>query len=158
MKTPYVLALSALLLGACAQTPDVPVEDVPQTSAEEVVFAPLAFTLPEGWVAESQMNGYTITVPDSKYEVSLDMYLQSSSPLGDQDLSSYTSNDEGITLYYECGGGICFQVAYEGTNYFFGMDVNSTEPVPENLDGIWTPTFDAAADLKAFEESVHLAK
>lgn len=167
MKTPYILALASVLLMACSSQPAVEestTEDdstVVEAQVTEATILPFSFTLPEAWTASyKDAERLTLSVPDSKYEVTLEMRLVASSslPLEGGELET---TDEGIQIFnVGCGGAFdCGNLAYQDQGYNYSFQVSSTEPVPENLDGIWVPHTDVThEDIAAFIATVHLAK
>lgn len=161
MKNSTLAFLPLLFLLACS-TPALPVEEgEPEISASVVVWQDIAFTLPEGWTAEEQMQGYDISVPDENYEVTL-VWTVSQESEGALPLegSEVETTADGIQLYnIGCGGAYyCGNFAYAGQAYGYSFQVRSTQPVPENLDGIWIPDTEVTQeDLEDFIASAHLA-
>ncbi|MEK9159158.1 MAG: hypothetical protein AAB383_00360 [Patescibacteria group bacterium] len=153
MKTPYVLALASILLMACSTQPveTTPVNDAPEATSNEVIFEPFAFTLPEGASLVSQEDGVAIiSVPDSKYEVALKMYR-------DEPVAYSPVEGDGIEVFHEGCSGYCMTVNYDGLSHLFWIEVeSSTEPIPEDLDGVWRQGTEV--DLDAFMNTVHLAE
>ena len=58
----------------------------------------------------------------------------------------YTVTKNGEVFQDVCSGGGCYGAIIEGNIYFFTMDIKSTQPVPEDFDGIWTPDHNITKD------------
>lgn len=163
MKIPYVLAFTSVLLMGCSTTTEQPIVEEPVEEvviSNELVIAPFAFTFPAGWSAEEEGNGMVISVPDATYEVQLVMTLEAdgAEPIEGTEMMA---TEENIQIYnIGCGGAYyCGNLMFDGQSYNYAFQVESTEPVPENLDGIWTPSIDVTQeDLADFIGTVHLAK
>lgn len=103
------------------------------------------FSLPEGWTVkdfkrDNRTTINTISVSHDPWETALEIRF---SPMEAIDLTDYTpswtAND--VSKYeIGCGGPwYCF-ILVEGNNYYdITMTVQSNEPLPENLDGPWSP-------------------
>ena len=162
MKTPTILALASILLMACSTQSDVVALPIPMDSSEvaasEVTFEPFAFTLPEGASLVSQEDGIAIiSAPDSQYEVALKMYRDEPGEYSPVEGVEREQTSEGIEVFHDGCSGYCMTVAYDGLSYVFWIEVeSSTEPIPENLDGVWRQGTEM--DLDAFMNTVHLAK
>lgn len=104
-----------------------------------------------------------ILVPDANYEVFLKLKVTRLTEF--QAVSDAASEkvtlENGAELYrIPSGGG--YDMAYVNfgdETYEITVDVSSSEPVPENLDGIWAPHTDVTReDLWAFYQTVQLYK
>ena len=114
------------------------------------------FSLQEGYLtfgfpssAGWKFNGYTeegatrISVPDDNYEVFLDIKATRLAEFQevDPDYEQVTLQSGAVLYRIPFGGG--FDLAYLNfgdTSCEISVSVSSSEPVPENPDGIWSPS------------------
>lgn len=121
---------------------------VERPATEDVEFFSVGdylFSLPEGWtVKDFKRDGRTtintIAVSHDPWETALEIRF---SQMGAVDLTDdipfWTVN--GVSQYkIGCGGPwYCFILVEENDYYDVTMTVQSNEPLPENLDGAWSP-------------------
>ncbi|MFA5792277.1 MAG: hypothetical protein WC897_00200 [Candidatus Gracilibacteria bacterium] len=162
----YLIALLSLLLVACTTSAPIvdegaSVDNVNRTN-DFVILNGFEFDLPDDWVSMNGDPAYaTIQIPDyESYELYLKMDI---SELDANSLPSSTdivkTTDEGVQIYnIGCGGPFsCGNLAYDGKAYEFTFELISSEPAPENLDGIWVPHSSIAQDdIAKFIETVTL--
>lgn len=160
-KILFVFAVAVLLSG-CATTVN---ENTPTPGSDAEVVDTVSlnlftFTLPSGWTLVSQTaTTAKISIPDYEtYTLLLDMSLTETGAgaLPDPQTTVETTSD-GIQIYtLGCGGAFdCGNLAYFGVAYNYGFTIDSTQPVPENLDGIWSPNSSVShEDIAAFISTV----
>ncbi|MFA6436350.1 MAG: hypothetical protein WCW30_04425 [Candidatus Gracilibacteria bacterium] len=161
----------ALLLSGCAATvednttvPDTDVGDEvsdntnPVDTVGTLNLNLFTFTLPSDWTLVSQTETTAkISIPDYEtYTLSLNMELIETETgiweLPDSETTVETTSD-GVEIYnIGCGGVFdCGNLAYGPRVYNYSFTIESTEPVPENLDGIWVPNSSVShEDIAAF--------
>lgn len=152
-----LLVCSLLLMGlGCSQTaPPEPSSEEPadvsantSTQAEEselFSIGDFVLTLPEDWTYKSfdrdgRTTVNTISVSSDPWETALVLSVKKigeTAPAFDSTLDL----GNGVTQYRIASGGVwdTFTLGYNETYYEVVIDVESNEPVPENLDGIWAP-------------------
>lgn len=184
IKTAFLL-LPLLLLASCSGVSEVlnayeyqpltaedlasdelMVSPVDQATGELISFREryLTFGFPSsaGWrfYSYNDEHAVRILVPDANYEVFLNLKITRLTEF--QDVSDAASEkvtlENGAVLYrIPFGGG--YDMAYvnfEDETYEITVDVSSSEPVPENLDGVWAPHTDVTReDLWAFYQTVN---
>lgn len=153
--------LSVLVLASCQNSPtetepveteeNVDTETSSETSTDRTYdemwlrLGDLSFYLPKGWsVAEEMQESEgivraSLNVPDSKYDVKLTMTVTEGTTYDDQE--PLAQNQEAKVYLVPCGGAYaCYALVFlDEYEREFDFDILSNEPVPENLDGIWTP-------------------
>ena len=112
----------------------------------------LSFTLPEGWdvdeiiTHQNKIGSWKIVkikVPDPKYRVIMPMKIMISKHKIDNDTTPLLKKtSSGAEIYLEaCAPAIaCYRLVYNDKIYDIVFNpVESNQPTPENLDGIWFP-------------------
>ncbi|OGL99645.1 hypothetical protein A2318_01560 [Candidatus Uhrbacteria bacterium RIFOXYB2_FULL_45_11] len=121
------------------------------SSPESLDIAGLSFALPEDWnlkeiVTEqnkiSKWEVAKIEVPDPKYDVILPMKaFIIDRAIDDSDVFLRETSSGGKIYENFCAPAVaCYHLVYKNNTYeiVFGT-VESNEPVPENIDGVWFP-------------------
>ena len=140
---------------------------VDQATGEKISFREeyLTFGFPSsaGWRFSGLTDEGTthVSVPDNDYEVFLDFKvtrLTKFQEVSDAAMDNVTLGN-GAELYrIPFGGG--YDLAYLNFGdhtYEITVEVSSSEPVPENLDGVWVPHTDVTReDLWALYQTVQL--
>lgn len=133
MKKPFTLLAGLIFFAACQSTP-----------AEVLSFADLQYTLPADWSIEKEMTGAegvkwaTLSIPDPEHQVSLKIIVTEEMPAeGAQPIQS----QEDTHVYAgECGGGFaCYHLEMGEYDRFFAFQIESTQAMPEDYDGVWVP-------------------
>ncbi|MFA6529214.1 MAG: hypothetical protein WCT46_06815 [Candidatus Gracilibacteria bacterium] len=167
MKKCLLAFAVVLLISGCSTTPEVsqnietldPIETVDAVDSVTLKF--FTFTLPSGWKLISQTDSTAkISIPNyESYELSLDMSLiqsfdEESAPTSEDTVKT---TDEGVQIYkIGCGGVFdCGNLAAFGDVFEYTFDIESTEPVPADLDGVWAPNSSVSHDdIDAFIATV----
>ena len=153
-----LLVCSLLLLGlGCTQTvpPKTPSEKPPDVSANPVAqvkegelfsLGDFVLTLPEGWTyksfdREGRTTVNTISVSHDPYETALIIRVKKLKETAVENPDSSLDLGNGVTQLRTASGGAwdAFTLEYNAALYAVTITVESNEPVPENLDGIWSP-------------------
>jgi len=136
-----VLAIcSVLILGAGCVDGDV---DVSENSVlNEVTVSGMTFDLPEEWNVQS-VEGDTayINLPDPDYDVVMPFSVKSSDHMPSEE-GLIGVSDAGFEIYSEfCAPAYgCWYIKNGEDVYIAAFEiVESDQPVPEDLDGIWFP-------------------
>lgn len=113
----------------------------PVVSDSVLYIADLSFTLPKGWLLDKEVA--KIKVPDPKYNVILPMRVMVSDYKIDQEANKLLEEtSSGAKIYRNiCAPAIeCYYLVYNGKTYSIDFEmVESNQPAPENLDGLWSP-------------------
>lgn len=162
MKHLFAISLlSVMMLAGCdTSTPppseptntEDPVSDPTQSNVESdeelwLSFGDLQFKLPDGWTVAQEMQGSegikkaSVNVPDSQYDVQLTMVVTEGTTY-DVDQEPLAQNQDAKVYLVPCGGAFaCYALVYQDEyKREYAFDIISTEPVPENLDGVWNPS------------------
>ncbi len=127
------------------------VSKVPVSSTGSLNIAGLSFTLPEDWnlkeiVTEqnkiSKWEVAKIEVPDPEYNVILPMKAFVTDYTIDNNDVLLRETSSGVKIYENiCAPAIaCYYLVYKNNTYEIVFEtVESNQPVPENLDGVWFP-------------------
>jgi hypothetical protein len=153
MKIFSVLILGSLLLVGCPMS-----EEYYMDYSDGFVMAPFAFTLPEGWTAERNLDGAYITFAGE--EATLLMTLDPSDALPTEE-DEVVTTEEGIQIYnIGCGGPYyCGNLAYEGQAYDYTFDFYWSEDEGRVAESalIAPESIVTHEELEAFIATVHLA-
>lgn len=138
-----------------------------KTEIAPLEIAGLKFTLPTNWTLQkiqkesnkvSTWEVAKIKVPDPKYNVILPMQVVKSDHKIKSDDKLLSQGLSGAKIYQNaCAPAIaCYYLVYNGNTYGVTFaEVESDQPVPKNLDGVWFPdTIITVEDTLNFMASV----
>jgi len=160
----YISLLSLLLIGCTTSAPIVDygsIDDANRTN-DFVILEGFEFDLPDDWVALNSDPAYAkIQIPNyESYELYLKMDISEADVASlPKSTDTVKTTEEGIQIYnIGCGGPFsCGNLAYDGKAYEYTFELFSSEPFPENPDGIWVPHSSVSQDdIAKFIETVRL--
>jgi hypothetical protein len=134
-------------------------EEMAEETVQTVTLLNITFDLPSDLsVISIEDETAMISIPHSQYEVTIPFSLKEVD-VNTDDLELVGTTAGELNVYFEfCAPAYgCWYLEKDATVYLAVFEIaESTEPVPENLDGIWTPGVEF--ETKMLEDIIYTAQ
>lgn len=137
--------LTLLLLGTGCANSSVTVED--QTVESSATIAGLTFEIPSPWfVVENNETEVVIRTETDPYDVDFVMQIEKIDEVDTFDGLAATTSVAQIYNVAQGGAFDWYYMSIGEQNYSIVWKIESTQPLPAGLDGIWVPDHKASRD------------